>query len=163
MWLKATPVLTWNDPADIPYGTLLDGTQLNATVVDDVPGTFAYTPDAGTLLDVGIDQQLDVLFTPTDDDNYNTANASVEIDVVKADPVLSWSDPSAITYGTALDGTQLNATVNGGLPGTFDYVPASGVVLGAGVDQTLSVVFSPTDTVRYNQVAANVEIDVAEG
>jgi len=158
--LKATPVLTWNDPADIPYGTLLDGTQLNATVVDDVPGIFAYTPDAGTLLDVGIDQQLDVLFTPTDDDNYNTANASVEIDVVKADPVLSWSDPSAITYGTALDGTQLNATVNGGLPGTFDYTPASGVVLGAGVDQALNVVFSPTDTVRYNQAAANVEIDV---
>ena len=36
--LKATPVITWADPADIIYGTALSATQLNATA--DVAGTL---------------------------------------------------------------------------------------------------------------------------
>lgn len=36
---KATPVLTWNNPADIAYGTALSATQLNATA--NVAGTFS--------------------------------------------------------------------------------------------------------------------------
>ncbi len=47
-------------------------------------------------------------------------------------PTLAWTDPAAITYGTALSATQLNATAN--VPGTFTYTPASGTVLGAGSD-----------------------------
>ena len=43
--LKATPVITWANPADIIYGTALSATQLNATA--NVPGTFTYTPPRG--------------------------------------------------------------------------------------------------------------------
>ena len=46
--VKATPTITWFDPADIVYGTALSGTQLDATAA--VPGTFIYTPAAGNIL-----------------------------------------------------------------------------------------------------------------
>src|SRR6185295_15847223 len=36
-------------------------------------------------------------------------------------PVITWPAPPAITYGTALGPTQLNATAN--VPGTFAYSP----------------------------------------
>ncbi len=61
--------------------------------------------------------------------------------VNKATPVITWAAPSAITYGTALSGTQLNATAR--VPGTFVYSPASGAILGIG-SQTLNVTFTPT-------------------
>ena len=65
-----TPVLTWADPAPIVYGTALSGVQLNATAsapgVAVVPGTFAYTPGAGAVLNAGVGQTLSVTFTPTD-------------------------------------------------------------------------------------------------
>ena len=66
----ATPVITWNNPADIIDGTLLSSTQLDATA--NVPGTFVYTPPAGTFLPVGQHQPLAVFFTPTDTTDYTT-------------------------------------------------------------------------------------------
>ena len=56
---------------------------------------------------------------------------------MKATPAITWPTPAPITYGTALSGTQLNATAPDGVAGTFVYAPASGAVLGAGADQTL--------------------------
>src|SRR6185503_11421185 len=88
---KATPVITWPTPANITYGTALSATQLNATT--PVPGTFAYTPAAGTVLLVGAAQTLSTTFTPTDASNYNSATASVSITVVKATPVITWPAP----------------------------------------------------------------------
>src|SRR5437660_1527478 len=49
--LKATSTITWLAPADITYGTALSATQLNATA--SAPGTFAYTPALGTVVDAG--------------------------------------------------------------------------------------------------------------
>ena len=49
--LKATPTVTWNNPADIVYGTALGATQLNA--VASVPGVLTYTPPATTVLNAG--------------------------------------------------------------------------------------------------------------
>ncbi len=72
--LKATPVITWANPADIVYGTALSATQLNATTT--VPGTFVYTPIGGTVLSAGAAQTLSVTFTPTDAANYTPATAS---------------------------------------------------------------------------------------
>ena len=48
----------------------------------------------------------------------------------KATPAIAWATPAAITYGTALDSTQLDATAN--VQGSFTYAPAAGTVLGAG-------------------------------
>lgn len=76
---KATPTITWSNPADIIYGTALSGTQLDATA--SVTGTFVYTPPAGTVLNVGAGQKLHVDFTPTDTVNYNSASKDVTINV----------------------------------------------------------------------------------
>lgn len=288
-----TPTITWNNPANITYGTTLSATQLNAST--GIAGTFTYTPIAGTLLDAGT-YTLSVLFTPTDGNTYTSASKTVTLIVdpapasisyanltqmftgsplqptitttpaglktsttyngvgtipvnsgsyttitgitntnyvatpatatftiskanavisvsnlsqvydatsksintsttpagldgitvtyngsatlpvnagtynvlvtlnnsnftaspisttliiSKATPTVSWSNPSAITYGTALSGTQLNATSS--VAGTFTYTPAAGTVLNAGT-QSLSVDFVPTDGANYNSV-----------
>jgi len=86
-------------------------------------------------------------YTLTASDGSLTTALSNSFTVQKATPVLSWSAPTSITYGTALGSTQLNATAS--VPGTFAYTPSSGTVLSAGAGQTLSVVFTPTDTTDY--------------
>ncbi|MGA7501045.1 MAG: fibronectin type III domain-containing protein [Isosphaeraceae bacterium] len=153
---KTTPVLTWPNPADITYGTALDGTQLDATA--SVPGTFTYTLAAGTVLGAGNNQTLTVTFTPTDTLDYTSATATATINVLPATPTISWTNPAAIVYGTALSGTQLNATVN--VAGTFTYTQAAGMVLGAGNNQTLTVTFTPTDTTDYASATAAATINV---
>jgi Bacterial Ig-like domain (group 2)/Chitobiase/beta-hexosaminidase C-terminal domain len=72
-------------------------------------------------------------------------------------PTISWSAPAAIAYGAALSSTQLNATAN--VAGTFVYTPAAGAVLKAGT-QTLSAVFTPTDTSTYSSATATVQLTV---
>ena len=75
----ATPVITWNDPADIVDGTALSSTQLDATA--NVPGVFVYTPAAGTVLPAGQSQSLGVFFTPTDSIDYSSVGASANLNV----------------------------------------------------------------------------------
>ena len=78
----------------------------------------------------------------------------------KADPILAWSSPTDITFGTLLSNTQLNATAN--VAGAFTYTPALGTQLNAGANQQLNVSFTPSDTMNYNPVAASVVIGVVE-
>ncbi len=158
---QATPVITWATPTAITYGTALSATQLNATAAfggSNVAGTFTYTPAAGTVLKAGSGQTLSVTFAPTDATDYATpAAATTTITVNQALPVVSWATPAAITYGTALSATQLNATAAFGgsaVAGTFTYTPAAGAVLKAGTGQTLSVTFAPTDSTDYATPAA---------
>ena len=156
---KATPVITWSNPADISVGTALSSTQLNATA--NVAGAFVYAPPAGTVLSLGNAQTLSTTFTPTDTTDYTTAVKSVLINVVaKATPVITWSNPAGIVYGTALGSTQLNATAN--VPGAFVYAPPAGTVLQAGTGQTLSTTFTPTDTADYTTATKSVLIDVSK-
>lgn len=153
------PTIKWTTPAAITYGTALGGSQLDATA--SVPGTFTYTPAAGTVLSAG-KQTLSVTFTPTNATDYASATASVTITVNKATPTISWTAPTPIAYGTALDGTQLNAsvTVPGAIPyGTLVYSPAAGAVL-AGGSHTLSVTFTPTDTADYATARNSVSLTV---
>jgi hypothetical protein len=151
---KATPAITWATPAAIPYGTALSATQLNAN--STVAGTFVYTPAAGTVLSAG-SQNLSVTFTPTDLGDYTTATATVTLMVNKTTPTISWAIPAAISYGTALSATQLNASST--VAGTFVYTPAAGTVLSAG-SQNLSVTFTPTDSGDYTTATATVTLMV---
>jgi hypothetical protein len=155
---KATPTITWSTPAAITYGTALSATQLNASS-GEIAGTVVYTPAAGTVLNAGANQTLSVNFTPTDTTDYNTATQTVQITVNKAQPAITWSNPAAITYGTALSATQLNAS-SGEIAGTFIYTPVAGTVLNAGANQTLSVTFTPTDMTDYNNATQTVQITV---
>ncbi len=101
---QATPIITWANPAAIPSGTALSGTQLNATA--NVPGTFAYTPAAGTVLSPG-SHQLSVVFTPTDAVDYTSAKAQVSILVSQPKVGLS---PILLDFGTVALGKTLTKT-----------------------------------------------------
>jgi len=138
---KLLPSITWPTPADIVKGTALGAAQLNAT--STVPGTFVYTPPAGTMLNAGSGQALSVTLYPTDGATYQTATASVLINVLTSAPTVTWGAPAPITTGTALSALQLNATAD--VPGTFVYSPALGIILPVG-QQTLTVTFTPTNT-----------------
>lgn len=70
---------------------------------------------------------------------------------------ITWATPAAITYGTALSASQLNATAN--VPGTFVYSQKAGTVLTAGT-QTLTATFTPSDTSTYTTTTASVTLQV---
>ena len=155
---QAAPVITWANPAGLVYGAALSGTQLDATA--NVPGTFVYSPAAGTVLHAGNAQTLSVTFTPTDTTAYSTATATATISVAPATPLITWANPAGLVYGTALSGAQLDATAN--VPGTFVYSPVAGTVLHAGNAQTLSATFTPTDTTDYTTATPTATISVAQ-
>jgi hypothetical protein len=79
---KIASIVTWATPAPITYGTVLSGTQLDATA--SVAGAFTYTPLAGKLLPAG-SQTLKVKFVPTAVKDYTTvAVTTVILDVTPA-------------------------------------------------------------------------------
>jgi Flp pilus assembly CpaE family ATPase len=153
---KAMPVINWPTPAPISYGTMLSATQLNATA--SVPGSFVYTPAAGEMLAAGT-HTLSVTFTPKDSADDAPAQATVQLTVTKATPIITWPTPAAISYGTPLSAAQLNATAL--IPGTFVYTPAAGNVVAAGT-LLLSATFTPTDTADYTTAQDTVSL-VVEG
>ena len=76
----AAPTIAWANPTSIIYGTALSSTQLDATA--NVPGTFTYSPAAGTVLTAGDGQTLSVSFVPSDTLDYTDAAATAAIDVL---------------------------------------------------------------------------------
>jgi RHS repeat-associated protein len=142
-------------PTPITYGTPLSVSQLGCTS-GGVSGSYTLTPAAGTVLTAGA-QSISVSFTPTDATDYGTASATVQLTVSQAVPVITWTAPAAINSGTALSAAQLDATST--VAGTFAYTPAAGTVLAAGT-QTLSVIFTPTDTVDYTTATDSVPLTV---
>lgn len=90
------------------------------------------------------------------DANYQ-GSATATFTIAKATPVVTWSNPPAITYGTALSAAQLNATAS--VPGSFVYAPAAGAVPGAGT-HALATTFTPADTSNYNPASKGVSLTV---
>ena len=146
--LPPTAVIDWATPAPIVYGDFLTGTQLNASANDGgqpspgaVFGNFVYSPGLGAQLQAGEGQVLSTTFTPNELRAFRVTEATVAIDVEKADPIIDWSNPADIVYLTPLSSTELSAVEQNELPGSFLYDPAVGSVLSAGEDQALSVTF----------------------
>jgi hypothetical protein len=108
---RATPVVTWNNPADITYGTALGATQLNATA--SVAGSLLYSPSSGTLLSAGMNQPLLASFTPTDATNYNSANKTVQINVLKGSSSIQVNGYTGVYDGNAHGATGTATGVNG--------------------------------------------------
>jgi uncharacterized repeat protein (TIGR03803 family) len=79
-------------------------------------------------------------------------------------PALNWITPAAITYGTALSSTQLNASAadsvtGAAVAGTFVYTPPAGTILQGGF-QSLSVTFTPTATTDCSPITTSVALFV---
>lgn len=75
---KSPSHIAWPVPSAIPYGAALSAAQLNATA--SVPGTFVYTPSEGHVLAPGR-YTLSASFTPSDTEKYETAQATVVLEV----------------------------------------------------------------------------------
>ena len=73
---KMAVQLSWARPFSISQGTALSSAQLNATA--SVPGTFVYSPAAGTILPRGI-HVLTLTFTPEDRTRYLPVTTTVRI------------------------------------------------------------------------------------
>ncbi len=110
---KATPVITWSSPASIYNTTALSNTQLDALATGvtkaTLPGTFVYSPAAGTMLPAGT-QKLTTTFTPNDTTDYTTATAQVTILVANSPINISSISPNSTPLGT----NPLSITITGG-------------------------------------------------
>jgi len=115
---------------NVPGGSLAAG---NDTL------TVSYTPDSSSSV------------------NYNGALGTALVTVLQGTPTISWRTPAAITDGTALSATQLDATAS--VPGAFVYTPAAGTIPPVGTD-TLTVVFTPTDNDDYTTATDSVNLTV---
>jgi len=113
----AKPTLTWTNPASISEGTALAATQLNA--VASVPGTYAYSPAAATVLSAG-KQALKVTFTPTDT-RLSPVSAEVSIEVTPVIPdapgsptyLVSGDSKTTITWSAAKNAASYNVLIDG--------------------------------------------------
>lgn len=76
---QAKPLVLWI-PLPLVYGTPLGPLQLDALSLP--PGTFVYTPPAGTILPPGL-QKLSAVFTPKDTTDFQTITVTATVDVVK--------------------------------------------------------------------------------
>jgi uncharacterized protein (TIGR02145 family) len=102
---KTDPVINWENPADIFFGTLLDTIQLNAKA--SVSGNFIYSPGLNTKLNEGENQELKVDFTPNDANIYNSVSKTVNINVLPESLSNAVFNPD-LTYGilTDIDGNR---------------------------------------------------------
>ena len=151
---KATPLIQWPVPSDLPGGMPLSRVQLNAQAT--VPGVFTYTPSDGEVPASG-SHMLSVSFTPTDLLNYTTAKAEVPLFVSSQASTILWPKPAAIPYGNALGTAQLNATASA--QGTFRYAPEAGSVLPVG-RHLLRAFFTPADVRSSLPAQAEVTVTV---
>ena len=119
------------------------------------------TADTGSLTSPGDSTAGTHTFTVNARDQVGniSATSSVTYTVAKAKPTITWANPAPIAYGTLLSATQLNATAS--VPGTFLYTPAASTAPAVG-SQTLSVLFTPTDTADYSTVSATVQLMVGK-
>jgi hypothetical protein len=109
---RPTPTVSWAAPAAIAFGTALGAAQLNAVALNVsvvVPGTFTYTPPAGTVLPVG-SNILSVTFTPTDGTFYNAATGTQTIQV-NAPPAAVGPAKLKVTQSLARVGGNVIVTV----------------------------------------------------
>jgi hypothetical protein len=144
----ANPVFSGSITGMIP-GDGITATFASAATTSTTVGVYSSGPDAiaGTLSDPG--NKLG---------NYTVNQSLGTLTITQATTVLTWATPAAITFGTPLSATQLDAA-SGGVVGTFIYTPASGTILPAGT-QILSVAFTPSDTVDYSSANTTTSLTI---
>ncbi len=144
------------------------GAPISATATTNpasLPVTVTYTGTGGTVYPASPTPPTDAgtyTVTATVNSTNYTGTATGVITIAKATPTILWAAPAAITYGTALSGVQLDASAifnNATVAGTYAYSPAAGTVLSVG-QQTLSVVFTPTNAADYNSATGSVSLTV---
>jgi sugar lactone lactonase YvrE len=140
---KATPTISWLAPAPITYGTALSTSQLDATA--NVPGTFVYSPAAGTVLQVGT-SSLNVVFTPNDTIDYTTVDDTVTLLV---NPVPGFTLTTTTPAISLVSGTSTSAAIlvnaTGGFSGTVSLAVS-------GLPKGVTATFSPNPTTSTSSI-----------
>jgi len=126
--------ITWNPPAPIEYGTALSATQLDATA--SVPGTFAYMPPAGTVLQAGAG-----ILNMAAAVNATAAAAPTELSFQVGDGNPNLSRSLTISnLGSSSTSFQLAAIARGGAPAPG--LSLSAIDLNPGASAQIAVNFS---------------------
>jgi RHS repeat-associated protein len=164
---KASQTITFTAPASpVTYGVA--PIALSASASSGLAVTFSIVSGPGTVsgstLTITGAGTVVVAANQAGNTNYAAATQVTQSVVVnKATPTITWAAPATIPPGTALSAVQLNATASLAgtiVSGAFVYTPAAGTVMTTG-PQTLSVIFTPTDTADYNTAAASVTFAVS--
>jgi len=155
---KAPLTVTVNNQS-MTYGSTvpsLTGTLTGVISGDGITATYSTTGTSSST--VGTYPITATLNDPNSKlSNYTVANTPGTFTITQASPTLTWITPSPITYGTPLSATQLDATTT--VAGKYTYSPALGTVFSAGA-QTLSVIFTPTDTTDYTTATTTSSLTV---
>jgi hypothetical protein len=136
---------------------VLIGTITGVTNGDDITATYGTTATISSPL--GTYSIVPSLVDPGNrQTNYTVGLVDGVLTVEKATPITTWTHPAPIIYGAALTSNQLTAEVD--VPGILAYNPTNGTVLNTG-SNTLSVIFTPSDTVDYISVTDAVSLVVS--
>ncbi len=135
----------------------LSATASSGLPVEFVSLTGAVCKVSGTTLTLAEAGTCTVEAVQVGNADYQEAKVSQSFTVAKDVPSITWPTPAGITYGTALSGTQLNATAS--VSGSFSYTPATGTVLAAG-QQELTATFTPADATDYATSSSTVVLTV---
>mgnify|MGYP003958861911 CR=1 FL=1 len=174
----ANAVITWDNPADIVYGTALSSTQLNASFTHSdtgaqLQGTTIYSPSDGTYLDAGNGQALTVTFTPNDA-GLAQNTLTVFVNVAQA-PLTATAASGTPQYGVAVANlkAQLILPINSNV--TYSGFVNNGVitddaneitvvpVLAVSADETTNAGSSKPVTFATSPVADNYNITTVNG
>jgi hypothetical protein len=157
---KASQTITFKALASpVSYGvvpiTLSASSSSGLTVSFSATGSCSVSGSSLTITGGG---KCKVTASQAGNGNYAVASVDQTIQVNPEQESLNWATPAAITYGTPLSTTQLDASA-GSIKGSFAYSPASGTVLGVG-SHKLTVTFTPNDSTDYATVTSNVSLVV---
>lgn len=165
---KATPESS-NSPMaskELTYGqtlaesTLRDGLATNPNTHEKVDGTWSWADD--TVKPTVDNQGYQVRFTPADTANYNSIEVTIGVTVKKAVPTISEAPTASnLTYGQTLS----DSTLTGGkasTDGTFTWAKAdTRPEVKDSATTEYEVVFTPTDTVNWENATAKVKVKVS--
>jgi putative cofactor-binding repeat protein len=133
-----------------------------STTPSGMPVVFSYSGSGGTTYAASSTAPTSAgsysVSATVSDANYSGSGSGI-LTVAQATPVITWSAPAAISFGTPLSSMQLDATAS--VSGSFVYAPAAGAVPSIG-SQTLSATFTPTDSIDYTTAAKTVTLSVGQ-
>lgn len=158
-------------PQTITFNTLANATygdadfELTATASSGLPVTYTAIGSCtviGSTVHLTGAGSCTITASQPGNPGYEPAEPVVQsFEIAKGNYTVLWTSPSPITYGTPLNGTQLNAIVSGvpgGAPiGSVVYSPLAGAVPPAG-SQTLTVLVA--ETADYNLAVTSVPLTV---
>ena len=172
--------INWANPADIVYGTPLSGTQLNAVFTNadtgaPLQGQSIYSPPAGTHLNAGNQQALQVTFIPNAGQGVNgSKSTTVFINVAKA-PLTATAPSASVAYGSSVanwiaglnagqvtySGFISNGAINDGPNNALQVGPTLSVA--AGIGPTTAAGTSVPVTFGQSPSGANYAITTVNG